>query len=100
MCDLLLALIHHVPLAHILSCMMCIHVLCASYTGLVCPWHVIFIPMYNAHPYFPLNNVGKKVHIIHHKIQGKGNSNCTSAQRLYCLVLLFDLKIFGGADLL
>ena len=25
--------------------------------------------MYNAHPYFPLKNLGKKVHIIHGKIQ-------------------------------
>ena len=24
--------------------------------------------MYNMHPYFPLKNVGKKVHIIHGKI--------------------------------
>ena len=27
------------------------------------------IPMYNKHPYFSLKNLGKKVHIIHGKIQ-------------------------------
>ena len=26
------------------------------------------LPIYNAHTYFPLKNLGKKVHIIHGKI--------------------------------
>ena len=29
----------------------------------------LILPMYNAHPYFSLKNLGKKVHIIHGKIQ-------------------------------
>ena len=29
----------------------------------------LVVPMYNAHPYFSLKNLGKKVHIIHGKIQ-------------------------------
>ena len=28
----------------------------------------LVLPMYNAHPYFPLKNFGKKVSIIHSKI--------------------------------
>ena len=43
--------------------------LCALYTGLLYPWYVIIIPMYNAHPYFSLRNVGKNMQIIHGKIQ-------------------------------
>ena len=27
------------------------------------------LPMYNAHPYFSLKNLGKNVHIIHGKIR-------------------------------
>ena len=30
--------------------------------------HALGLPMYNAHPYFSLKNVGKKVCIIHGKI--------------------------------
>ena len=29
----------------------------------------LVLPMYNAHPYFSLKNLGKNVHIIHSKIQ-------------------------------
>ena len=39
--------------------------LCASYMGLIYPWCVIIIPMYNAHPYFFLKTLGKIVHIVH-----------------------------------
>lgn len=43
---------------------------CAYYTWdylgpLLYSWYVI---MYNAHPFFPLKNLGRKVHIIHGKI--------------------------------
>ena len=37
--------------------------LCALHMGLLhplCPWHVIIIHMYNAHPYFSLKKLGKK----------------------------------------
>ena len=29
----------------------------------------LVLPMYNAHPYILLKNLGRKVHIIHDKIQ-------------------------------
>ena len=29
----------------------------------------LVLPMYNAHPYFSLKNLGKKVHIIHSRTQ-------------------------------
>ena len=29
----------------------------------------IIVPMYTAHPHFPLKNLGENVHIIHGKIQ-------------------------------
>ena len=29
----------------------------------------LVLAMYNAHPYFPLKNLGRKVHMIHDKIQ-------------------------------
>ena len=47
-----------------LPCVMCTHILCVLYTGLLYPWCAITIPMYNAHPYFSLKNLGKKVRII------------------------------------
>ena len=46
---------------------------CITYMGLLYPllypWYVIIIPMYNAHPYFSLINLGKKMCIIYGKIQ-------------------------------
>ena len=45
--------------------------------GLLCPWYVIIIPMDNVHPYFPLKNLGKKVHII----QNTGNSGSVRWKR-------------------
>ena len=47
------------------SCIQCAPTFCVHYTR-DC---VIFIPMYNVHPYFSLKNLGKKVHIIHGKIR-------------------------------
>ena len=35
--------------------------------GLLYPWYVIIVPMYNAHPYFYLKNFGKNIRIIHSK---------------------------------
>ena len=32
----------------------------ALYMGLLYPWDIIIIPMYNVHPYFSLKNLGKK----------------------------------------
>ena len=52
--------------------------MCNAYPCFVCiiheimyPWYVIIIPMYNAHPYFPLKNLGKKLCITHRNIQYK-----------------------------
>ena len=36
--------------------------LCVLHTGLLYPWYVIIIPMFNAHPYFSLKNLGKNAH--------------------------------------
>ena len=34
--------------------------LCALYMGLLYPWFVVIIPMYNAHPYFPSKTWGER----------------------------------------
>ena len=52
----------------ILPCTTHTHVLCTLHMGLLYPWCVIIIPLYNVHPYFSLKNVGKREHIIHSKI--------------------------------
>ena len=44
---------------------MCTHVFVLITHGIIIP---IIIPTYNAHPYFSLKNLDKKVHIIHGKI--------------------------------
>ena len=57
---------------YILPCIMCTHILCTLYTGLLYlwmyPWYAILIPMYTAHSHFPLKNLHKKVCIICGKI--------------------------------
>ena len=45
------------------------HIFCALHLGLLYARYVIIIPMYNVHPYFSLKTLGKKVPIIHRKIQ-------------------------------
>ena len=49
----------------ILLCIMRTHVFMCIIHGIImpiiiCPWYVIVIPMYNAHPYFYLKIWGKK----------------------------------------
>ena len=50
------------------------------------PWHVTTILRYNVHPYFSLKNLGKKVPIIHGKIQlldrDALSSSCGSDSRI------------------
>ena len=53
-----------------LPCIMHTHVFVHINMGLSCPCHVIIILRHNVHPYLSLKNLGKKVHIIHGKIQG------------------------------
>ena len=43
--------------------------LCTLYTGLLFPWYVIIMPMYDVHPYFSLKTLGKSMHITYGKIQ-------------------------------
>ena len=37
--------------------------------GIINPWYVIIIPMYNEYPYFSFTNWGKKVRVMHGKAQ-------------------------------
>ena len=56
-------------LYHILLCIMHAYVLCALYMGLLYPWYVVFIPIYNAHPYFSVKKYGEKACKIHGKVR-------------------------------
>ena len=43
---------------YFLPCIMHIRILCSLYMRLLYQWHVVIIPMYNAHSYFSLKSLG------------------------------------------
>ena len=53
----------------ILPCVMRTLVSCVLHAGLLYPWCVVIMPVYNVHSYFPLKSLGKYMRIIHGKIQ-------------------------------
>ena len=73
---------------NVLPCITCTYILCALYTGLLCPWYVIIIPIYNVQPYISLKNVGKK-NAYYTQQNTVSFSNCVNKKRKQ------KRKIFG-----
>ena len=59
--------------------------LCTLYMGLLCPWYMIIIPMYNtmcnAHPYFSLNNSDRES--VRHTLQSMVDGEISQRPVLY-----------------